>query len=157
MSDVLLTHGYFLFEDEKEQQIMRPYPTLGLLYIAAYLRRAGLQPEIFDSTFERREVLIARLRRDSGVIGIYTNLMTRRPVLDIVREAKADALRLVNQAQEEERQIRERHELLQRQFAAYLANFRALLERQLGEIEGLQTHAQLSHQVQTELLLKRHA
>ena len=35
MSDVLLTHGYFLFEDEKEVQIMRPYPTLGLFYISA--------------------------------------------------------------------------------------------------------------------------
>jgi hypothetical protein len=60
-------------------------------------------------------------------------------------------------AQEEERQVRERHETLSRQFAAYLANFRRPLERQLGEIEGLQAHAQITHQVQTELLLKRHA
>ncbi len=75
----------------------------------------------------------------------------------ILREARADALRLVGQAQDEERQIRERQETLHRQFAAYLANFRALLERQLGEIEGLQAHAQITHQVQTELLLKRHA
>jgi DivIVA domain-containing protein len=75
----------------------------------------------------------------------------------ILREARADALRLVGQAADEERQIRERQEMLQRQFAAYLANFRALLERQLGEVEGLQAHAQLTHLVQTELLLKRHA
>jgi hypothetical protein len=64
---------------------------------------------------------------------------------------------VLNQAQDEERQVRERYEMLQRQFAAYLANFRALLERQLGEIEGIQTHAQITYQVQTELLLKRHA
>jgi len=90
VSDVLLTHGYFLFEDEKERQIMRPYPTLGLLYICAYLRRLGMTPEIFDSTFARREDLHARLRMErSGVLGIYTNLMTRRAVLDIVRDAKA--------------------------------------------------------------------
>jgi DivIVA domain-containing protein len=75
----------------------------------------------------------------------------------IVREARADALRLLGSAQDDERQVRERHEMLQRQFAAYLANFRALLERQLGEIDGLQTHVQLTHQVQTEMLLKRHA
>ena len=75
----------------------------------------------------------------------------------ILREARADSLRMVGQAQDEERQVRERHETLSRQFAAYLANFRALLERQLGEIEGLQAHAQITHQVQTELLLKRHA
>lgn len=75
----------------------------------------------------------------------------------ILRQAKADALRLLGQAQDEERQVRERYDMLQRQFAAYLANFRAMLERQLGEIEGIQTHTQLTAQVQTELILKRHA
>jgi len=88
MSDLLLTHGYFLFEDEKEIQIMRPYPTLGLLYISAFLRRAGFDVEIFDTTFAHRQQLFDRLARDIGVIGIYTNLMTRRPVLDIVAAAK---------------------------------------------------------------------
>ena len=75
----------------------------------------------------------------------------------IIREAKAESLRLLAQSQQEERQIRERTDALSRQFAAYLANFRALLERQLGEVEGLQTHTQVMAQVQTELLLKRHA
>ena len=88
MSDLLLTHGYFLFEDEKEIQIMRPYPTLGLLYISAYLRREGVDVEVFDSTFAQRQQLFDRLARGRGVIGIYTNLMTRRPVLDIVAAAK---------------------------------------------------------------------
>ena len=88
MSDLLLTHGYFLFEDEKEIQIMRPYPTLGLLYVSAYLRRAGFDVEIFDTTFAQRQQLFDRLARNVGVIGIYTNLMTRRPVLDIVAAAK---------------------------------------------------------------------
>ena len=45
MPDILLTHGYFLFEDEKERQIMKPYPTLGLLYLSAYLRREGFEVE----------------------------------------------------------------------------------------------------------------
>jgi anaerobic magnesium-protoporphyrin IX monomethyl ester cyclase len=88
MSDLLLTHGYFLFEDEKEIQIMRPYPTLGLLYISAYLRRAGFDVEIFDSTFANRQQLLDRLAGGRGVVGIYTNLLTRRPVLDIVAVAK---------------------------------------------------------------------
>ena len=88
MSDILLTHGYFLFEDEKEIQIMRPYPTLGLLYISAYLRRAGFDVEIFDSTFANRQELFDRLGRGRGVIGIYTNLLTRRPVLDLITAAK---------------------------------------------------------------------
>ena len=88
MSDLLLTHGYFLFEDEKEMQIMRPYPTLGLLYISAYLRREGFDVEIFDATFSRREDLVARLGAGAGTLGVYTNLMTRKPVLELITVAK---------------------------------------------------------------------
>lgn len=88
MSDLLLAHGYFLFEDEKEIQVMKPYPTLGLLYVSSYLRRAGFAPEVFDTTFAKREELYARLAKGGGIVGIYTNLITRRPVLDIIREAK---------------------------------------------------------------------
>ena len=33
----LLTHGYFLAEDAQEQRVMRPYPPLGILYLAAWL------------------------------------------------------------------------------------------------------------------------
>ena len=51
MTELLLTHGYFLSEDEKEQQIMKPYPPLGLLYLSAFLkthgcRRRGLRQHI---------------------------------------------------------------------------------------------------------------
>jgi anaerobic magnesium-protoporphyrin IX monomethyl ester cyclase len=89
MSDLLLTHGYFLAEDEKERQIMKPYPPLGLLYLSAYLKREGYAVEVFDSTFGTREALEARFARSRGVVGIYTNLMTRRSVLRIVRAARA--------------------------------------------------------------------
>ena len=40
---LLLTHGFFLSEDPKEQQILRPYPPLGILYISAYLRSRGFE------------------------------------------------------------------------------------------------------------------
>jgi radical SAM superfamily enzyme YgiQ (UPF0313 family) len=89
MSDLLLTHGYFLAEDEKERQIMKPYPPLGLLYLSAYLKREGFTVEVFDSTFAERAQLARRLGEGRGVLGIYTNLMTRRSVLEIVRAAKA--------------------------------------------------------------------
>ncbi len=88
MTDILLTHGYFLAEDEKERQIMKPYPPLGLLYLSAFLKRAGFTVEVFDSTFAQRGALIARFAQSRGVVGIYTNLMTRRSVLEIVRAAK---------------------------------------------------------------------
>jgi len=94
MPDLLLTHAYFLAEDEKEQQVMKPYPPLGLLYISSWLRHKGFDVEIFDSTFASRQELEARLaRRSAGasgdVVGIYTNLMTRANVLAIARQAKA--------------------------------------------------------------------
>jgi anaerobic magnesium-protoporphyrin IX monomethyl ester cyclase len=30
MAELLLTHGYFLYEDPKELQIMKPYAPLGI-------------------------------------------------------------------------------------------------------------------------------
>jgi anaerobic magnesium-protoporphyrin IX monomethyl ester cyclase len=89
MADILLTHGYFLSEDEKEQQIMKPYPPLGLLSLSGYLKRHGYAVEVYDSTFGERQELLSRLRASgSGVVGIYTNLITRRSVLDIIAAAK---------------------------------------------------------------------
>src|SRR5689334_16772784 len=89
MPDILLTHGYFLAEDEKERQIMKPYPPLGLLYLSAFLKGVGLSVEVFDSTFGEFAALENRLAATPGsVVGIYTNLMTRRNVLRILRAAK---------------------------------------------------------------------
>jgi anaerobic magnesium-protoporphyrin IX monomethyl ester cyclase len=90
MADILLTHGYFLFEDEKEAKVMKPYPTLGLLYISAYLRRAGFAVEVFDSTFSSRENLFGRLKNGpKSVLGIYTNLTTRSAILEITTRARS--------------------------------------------------------------------
>ncbi|HZT43426.1 MAG TPA: radical SAM protein [Chthonomonadaceae bacterium] len=96
MADILLTHGYFLYEDEKEQQIMRPYPPLGLLYLSAYLKRAGFSVDLYDSTLGDRQTLTACLAAEpGGVLGIYTNLMTRRSVLDMIACAKAQGWQVV--------------------------------------------------------------
>ncbi len=90
MGQILLTHGYFLSEDEKEQQIMKPYAPLGLLYLSAYLKARGHRVEVYDSTFGTREDLIAQLAHSrGGCLGIYTNLITRKSVLAIIAVAKA--------------------------------------------------------------------
>jgi radical SAM superfamily enzyme YgiQ (UPF0313 family) len=88
MPHVLLTHGYFLADDEKEQQIMKPYPPLGLLYLSAFLKREGLTAEVLDTTFAERGAVEARLGRQPGVVGIYTTLMTRASALDLVARAR---------------------------------------------------------------------
>ena len=38
---VVFTHGYFINEDPKELEIMRPYVPLGILYISAWLQKNG--------------------------------------------------------------------------------------------------------------------
>ena len=86
---LLLTHGYFLDEDEKERQIMKPYPPLGLLYLSAWLKAAGHDVQVYDSTFGTRRELLDELGRSApGLLGIYTNLITRGNVVWIVAEAK---------------------------------------------------------------------
>jgi anaerobic magnesium-protoporphyrin IX monomethyl ester cyclase len=89
MAPILLTHGYFLAEDEKERQIMKPYPPLGLLYLSAYLKSRGHAAEVYDSTFGTLSELEQRFAGSPrSIVGIYTNLMTRRSVLRIVAAAK---------------------------------------------------------------------
>lgn len=83
---ILLTHGYFLADDATEQRVMRPYPPLGLLYIASYLREHGVDSAIFDTTFSTRPELERHLldtRPD--VVAFYVNLMTRPSVLRLIR------------------------------------------------------------------------
>jgi len=87
--DILLTHGYFLYEDPKELQIMKPYPPLGILYICSHLRNKGLSAEVFDSTFSSRQQLWDVLQQGPpSILGIYANLMTRSNVVEILERAK---------------------------------------------------------------------
>ena len=118
-------------------------------------RLKGMQEQL--RAFREREramneALIAaqQLRTDAKV-------QAEREAEAIIREAKGQAMLVVSAAQQDELGVRERHESAQRQFAAYIANFRALLERQLAEIDGLQAHTHTMSQVQTEMVLKRQA
>jgi len=58
----------------------------------------------------------------------------------VMKEARAEAQRIVQQAQHDEVTVRERAEAAARQFTAYLAGFRGLLQRQLAELEVLEGH-----------------
>jgi anaerobic magnesium-protoporphyrin IX monomethyl ester cyclase len=81
-----LTHCYFLEDDEKEQQIMRPYPPLGILYISGYLDVHGIENEVFDTTFSTKKAFRTYLlTHKPKLIGIYVNLMTKLNVLDAIR------------------------------------------------------------------------
>jgi anaerobic magnesium-protoporphyrin IX monomethyl ester cyclase len=87
---LLLTHGYVLAEDPKEQQIMKPYAPLGILYLASHLQSRGFEVEIYDSTFGSQQELFGILESgQAGVIGISVNLMTRANALAIAARARA--------------------------------------------------------------------
>jgi anaerobic magnesium-protoporphyrin IX monomethyl ester cyclase len=89
MAELLLTHGYFLYEDPKELQIMKPYAPLGILYLCSHLRNQGFDVDVFDTTFSNREALFQHLRTEKpSVVGIYANLMTRGNVVEILKVAR---------------------------------------------------------------------
>jgi cell division septum initiation protein DivIVA len=55
----------------------------------------------------------------------------------IVREAQAEAKRLVEEAKAEQSAVEARMAETERQFQQYVGGFRALLERQLAELRAL--------------------
>jgi radical SAM superfamily enzyme YgiQ (UPF0313 family) len=94
--DFLLTHGYFLQDDPKELQIVKPYAPLGLLYLSSYLRGKGFDAEIYDSTFGSREELFRILETERpATLGVYANLMTRPNALAILQRALACGWKVV--------------------------------------------------------------
>lgn len=94
--DALLAHAYVLAEDAHEQGVMKPYPPLGILYVAAYLRREGFDVGVVDPTFGSRAALHARLAlREAPVLGLYVNLTTRASALDLAAAARSHGWRVV--------------------------------------------------------------
>lgn len=88
--NVLLTHGYFLGEDPKEQAIMKPYPPLGILYLSAWLERHGVENAVFDTTFSTPEKLQQYLlEHRPRIVALYTNLMTKLNVIRIMQFIRA--------------------------------------------------------------------
>ncbi len=73
MTDILLTHSYFLKFDPKEYRAMTPYPPLGTLYAAACLRAKGYRCSLFDSMLaDSEEELRTRIRQlKPSVVVIY--------------------------------------------------------------------------------------
>jgi radical SAM superfamily enzyme YgiQ (UPF0313 family) len=88
---IVLTHAYYLFEDEKEQAIMKPYPPLGLLYVSAYLQEKQVENYVYDSTFYSfKEQLNFIGEKQPKVIAIYTNLMTKINVVKLINILNSD-------------------------------------------------------------------
>jgi DivIVA domain-containing protein len=98
------------------------------------LRSAQDQLRVFrDRERAMNEALVAAQQ-----LRVETRQQAEREAELMLREARAEAERIVAGAKRDEELVRERADSAARQFAAYIASFRSLLERHLGEVEGLQ-------------------
>ncbi|WP_298311585.1 radical SAM protein [uncultured Aquimarina sp.] len=89
---IILTHAYYLSTDPKEQRIMKPYPPLGQLYIAGYLKERGLENYVFDTTFSSKEDQLAFIAsKKPDVVAIYANLMTKVEVIKLIKTLITEA------------------------------------------------------------------
>jgi DivIVA domain-containing protein len=77
-----------------------------------------------------------------------TRQQAEREAEAMLRDARAEADRIVDRARVDERLVRERAETAARQFSAYVAGFRGLLQRQLAELEVLEGHSRTIVEVQ---------
>jgi anaerobic magnesium-protoporphyrin IX monomethyl ester cyclase len=88
---IILTHGYFIDEDPKEREIMRPYPPLGILYVSAWLEKYGYDNHVFDSTFSSMKKLQSYLLLERpDILAVYTNLMTKVNVVKLLSFMKSE-------------------------------------------------------------------
>lgn len=101
MTDVLLTHSYFLHFDPKEYRAMMPYPPLGTLYAASYLRRGGISVALHDVMFaeQESEIIPAIQHHKPKIVVIYDdqfNYLTKM-CLSRMRQAALELTRLAKE------------------------------------------------------------
>jgi anaerobic magnesium-protoporphyrin IX monomethyl ester cyclase len=96
--DLLLSHAYFLAEDPREKELMRPFPPLGLQYLVAWMRREGWEAtDWFDTTFTAGpEDFHARVEETNPrVVGLYGHTITRPRALEMARRCIEEGRRVV--------------------------------------------------------------
>ncbi|HQR37288.1 MAG TPA: radical SAM protein [Blastocatellia bacterium] len=79
MPDLLLSNSYFLDLDEHEKHIMKPYAPLGAMSLSSYLKQAGADVQLHDTTFSDLNAyrsLVERLK--PRVVGISSNCISRQ-------------------------------------------------------------------------------
>ena len=130
---------------------LRGYETMGVedfrIRVADELERVIRERSVLE---ERLSALTEQLRvfrdreramNDALVAAQQLRSETRaaaeREAQIILREAEAQAQKLLEDARQGEAAIRTRIADVERQFQAYVGGFRAMLERQLGELRAL--------------------
>lgn len=88
---VILTHGYSIIDDVREQQIMKPYAPLGILYISGWLDADGINNHVIDTTFITQDEQWNQIKEAKPeFLGVYVNLMTRKNVVQLIKKIKQE-------------------------------------------------------------------
>ena len=86
---VLFSHAYFLQADVKEKSIMKPYPPLGILSVAAWLEKHQIDCRVLDATFSSPEQWKVEVREiQPDVLALYANLITKVQLLALIQWVK---------------------------------------------------------------------
>lgn len=93
-------------------------------------------------TFREREKALNEALVAAQLLRADTEQAARREAELLVREARAQGDQMLQEARAAEQAVRRDMEGAQRQFTAYLAGFRTLLERYLSEVDALEAHRQ---------------
>lgn len=96
--DLLLFHAWHLAHDPREQEVMRPFPPLGIQYLVSWLRREGFPAvDWYDATFEPGPETFhaATADRDPRVVGLYGHTVTRPLATEMVAAARAEGRRVI--------------------------------------------------------------
>lgn len=99
MADILLAHSFFLNNDLKQTQKMRPYPPLGTLYAAGALRSRGYSVALFDAMLADSENEFVALldAHQPSIVAFYEDQFNflNKMCLSHAREAACRMSRLV--------------------------------------------------------------
>src|SRR5688572_4404260 len=98
MADILFGQSYYLRFDTKLWDAMQPYPPLGTLYAASYMREQGYSVGLFDamlaeSTFEWRAAVIAHAPTYAVIYEDNFNYLSKMSLLRM-REAAFEMIKI---------------------------------------------------------------
>src|SRR6266568_4982113 len=131
MTDPAFTLTPLDIRKQEFRKSLRGYDTAGVedfqMRVADVLERANRERQVLE---ERVQALTEQLRQE-------TRATAEREGQVIVREAEAQAKRLLDEAKSLESAVKVRMAETERQFQQYVGGFRALLERQLAELRAL--------------------
>lgn len=133
------------------RRTLRGYETLGVedfrVRVADELERVIREKSVIE---ERLSVLVEQLREfrereramNEALVAAQqlradTRAAAEREAQVVLREAEGQARRVLDEARQGEAAVRARVAEAERQFQTYIGGFRAMLERQLGELRAL--------------------